>query len=424
LAEKAQTISKVCVKAKFASPNRAILIDGAVLNSPTTVSGNLQMARVLPGALRRYLAMGILVAAATLLTMLIAPLFGGKAPLFVFTFAVTLAAAYGGLGPGLAATALSIILVESIFANQFVVLVTRAGMPFFAAIGITISVVIERLRRTNAAAERAREELTIVNKALTQRTTALAHANDELERFAYGLAHDLRTPLRTITTLTQLLIERNAATLDENSRECAQLIVEGAGRMEVLIRGLLEYAASVDEPAERTMTDVNRVVNRAMEDLRASITSTGANVTAGPLPVVPASETQLTQVFTNLIGNAVKYRSPDRRPEIHLQAEEQPDHWIFHVRDNGIGLDMQYADHVFGMFKRLHGDQAYEGNGIGLALCKSIVERHGGRIWVDAQLGTGATFSFTLPKAFAGHAPITARMAAIATAASTSAADD
>jgi light-regulated signal transduction histidine kinase (bacteriophytochrome) len=328
------------------------------------------------------------------------------------------------LGPGLAATALSIILVLAIFGNQIVVLVTRAGMPFFAAIGIVISVVMERLRRTNTAAERARDQLAIANQTLMERTTALAHANDELERFAYGLAHDLRNPLRTISTLTQLLVDRNAATFDENSRECAQLIVDGTGRMETLIRRLLEYAAAVDEPAEQTMTDVNRLIVRVLEDLRALIASTGAIITTKQLPVIPACEPQLVQVFTNLIGNAIKYRSPNRHPEIQIHAKEHPDEWSFHVRDNGIGLDTRYAEHIFGMFKRLHGANAYEGNGIGLALCKSIIQRHGGRIWVDSTIGAGATFSFTLPKTSARQVPVTPRVAAIATAKSTSGSED
>ena len=168
--------------------------------------------------------------------------------------------------------------------------------------------------------------------------------------------------------------------------------------MESMIDGLLEYAAAVDSRDDTVLGDCNAVVERVLQDLRYETEASGALVKVDPLPVIRVNESRLVQVFSNLIGNAVKYRSA-RKPEIHISVKDQGTEWMFTVKDNGIGFDMRYAHEIFGMFKRLPNSDAYEGSGVGLALCKAVIQRHHGRIWVESKPGKGSTFFFTLPKA-------------------------
>ena len=348
---------------------------------------------------KRYSVSVLSVAAAGILTTAIEPLFQGKAPLFFFTVAAVISAAYGGVGPGLVATGLSVVIVVSFFRAEVLVLaVAHSSLILFAALGVGISLIMGHLHKTNAALVRAKERLEVANERLSERTEALSQANEELQRFAYALAHDLSTPLRGISALTELLVQRNAAKLDKSSRECAGMIVNKVQRTLSMIRGLLDYAAAGEKAEERALVDCTEVVDRAMDDLDSAIKECGAQITIAPLPSVLATDSQLVQVFTNLISNAIKYRLRVRRPQIHISASERNDEWVFCVSDNGIGLEMKYADEIFGMFRRLHGGDQFEGSGIGLALCKMIVQRHGGRIWVESEIGNGSRFFFTLPK--------------------------
>lgn len=350
-------------------------------------------------SLRRYAVAALSAGVAACLTAAIEPLFHGKAPLFFFIVAALVSAAFGGLGPGLLATALGFAVIVVFFPSQVLVLsVAHSSLIVFVVLGVAISVVMDHLRRKNTALVLAKERLENANGQLSERSKALAQANEELQRFAYALAHDLSAPLRGISTLTELLVRRNIETLDESSKECAQMIVSRVQRTLLMIKGLLDYAAAGEESEERTPVDCNDLVNRAMEDLDAAIKECGAEITVDPLPSIPATSSQLAQVFSNLMSNALKYRPSLRQPQIQISASERSDDWAFCVRDNGIGLDMQYADEVFGMFRRLHRDDSYPGNGIGLALCKMIVERHGGRIWVESEIGKGSRFYFTIPK--------------------------
>jgi light-regulated signal transduction histidine kinase (bacteriophytochrome) len=200
-----------------------------------------------------------------------------------------------------------------------------------------------------------------------------------------------------------LLVQRNAEKLDDSSKECAGMIVNRVQRMQSMIKGLLDYAAAVEKPEERAVVDCNELVTRALQDLDSSVKDCGAQITVDSLPSVPATESHLVQVFSNLIGNGIKYRPSIRIPQIHISAIEKESEWVFCVTDNGIGLDMKYAKDIFGMFKRLHNEDEYEGSGIGLALSKIVIERHGGRIWVESELGKGSRFLFTLPKAIVDH---------------------
>lgn len=349
--------------------------------------------------LRRYALPILSAAGAAGLTAAIEPLFHGKAPLFFFILAALVSAAFGGLGPGLVATAVGFAIIVVFFQAEVLVLsVAHSSLIVFVVLGIGISVVMGHLRRKNAALVLAKERLESANEKLSERSKALVQANEELQRFAYALAHDLSTPLRGISALTELLVHRNMETLDDSSKECAQMIVSRVQRTLSMIKGLLDYAAAGEEPEQRALVDCNDLVNRAMEDLDSAIKACGAEITVDPLPFLPATGSHLVQVFSNLIGNGLKYRPGVRRPQIQISASERSDDWTFCVRDNGIGLDMQYADEIFGMFRRLHRDDSYPGNGIGLALCKMIVERHGGRIWVDSEIGKGCRFFFTMPK--------------------------
>ena len=360
--------------------------------------------------LNRYVASALGVAAAAVLTFATRPLFGGKVPLFVFTIAVILSASYGGLPAGLLATALSGCVVLSLF-QENVLVMAHSSLALFALVGVVASVFIERLHRMNAALARSKveveaakerisehtEALRCVNEKLLERTEALFKTNEELQCFAYALAHDLHAPLRGISALTELLVHRNAEKLDDSSQECAALIVNKVRQMQSMIHGLLDYAAAVDKPDERVATDVSGIVARAIQELDSAIEATNARITWDALPAVYATDVLLVRVFSNLIGNAIKYCPRGRNPEVHISAAEQSGDWVFCVHDNGIGLDMKYAEDIFGMFRRLHTAGEFEGNGIGLAVCKMVIQRHGGRIWVESEVGKGCRFLFTLP---------------------------
>jgi len=236
-------------------------------------------------------------------------------------------------------------------------------------------------------------------EAEIQRTAdELARSNRELEMFAYVASHDLQEPLRMVGSFVQLLAQRYEGRLDAEADEFIHFAVDGANRMRQLIEDLLAFSRVGTRAQPLEPTDSEAVLAQALENLAARIHDSGAEVTHGPLPTVMGDERQLVQVFQNLVSNAIKFRG-DAPPRIHISAEERDDEWAFAVRDNGIGIDPGHADRIFEIFKRLHTREEYPGTGIGLAICKKTVERHGGRIWVESQPGQGATFRFTLPKA-------------------------
>lgn len=224
----------------------------------------------------------------------------------------------------------------------------------------------------------------------------LNRSNAELEQFAYVASHDLQEPLRMITSYTNLLAKRYASQLDDDAREFMGYTVEGAKRMQLLINDLLTYSRVGTKGKEFTPVDMESALMRTLAVLQIAIAESGAAITHDPLPMVSADDVQMGQLLQNLIANAIKYRN-DRRPAIHVACEPQQGFWMFSVRDNGIGIDPKFAERIFVIFQRLHTKEDYPGTGIGLALCKKIVERHGGKIWVTSQLGEGATFYFTLP---------------------------
>ena len=233
-------------------------------------------------------------------------------------------------------------------------------------------------------------------EALARRTEELARSNTELEQFAYIASHDLQEPLRMVAGYVQLLARRYQGKLDSDADEFIAFAVDGATRMQALIDDLLDYSRVGTRAKKIEPTDCEAVLDGALSDLERAVEETGAVVTHDPLPRVMADEIQLGRVFQNLIGNAIKFRG-DEPPRIHVSAEEQQNEWRFTVRDNGIGIEPRHHDRIFAVFSRLHGRSAYPGTGMGLAICKRIVERHGGRIWVESELGKSSTFYFTMP---------------------------
>jgi PAS domain S-box-containing protein len=230
-----------------------------------------------------------------------------------------------------------------------------------------------------------------------RRTAAeLARSNNDLEQFAYVASHDLREPLRTVSGFVQLLQKKYADQLDAEARAFIGYAVDGAARMETLIKDLLAYARLGTRGREPVPTDAGAALRQVLDNLHESIRETAAEITHGELPAVRADPSQLTQLFQNLIGNAIKFRG-EAPPKIHVDASRDGDGWRFSVSDNGIGIEPKHQEQIFEVFRRLHRREQYEGTGIGLAICKKIVDRHGGRIWVESEPGQGATFSFTLP---------------------------
>jgi PAS domain S-box-containing protein len=231
---------------------------------------------------------------------------------------------------------------------------------------------------------------------LAKKVEELARSNRDLEQFAYVASHDLQEPLRMVASYTQLLAERYHGKLDKSADKYIAYAIEGAQRMQALVQDLLAFSRVGRNGSGRAEIDCNELLQQVLQNLQASIQESHASVTVGRLPAVVADRTGLVQLFQNLIGNAIKFRG-NRPIAISVSAEQKDDAWTFTVADNGIGIAPEHKDLIFVIFQRLHTRADYPGNGIGLAICKRIVEQHGGRIWVESEADQGSTFRFTLP---------------------------
>lgn len=296
----------------------------------------------------------------------------------------------------------SIILAPLIASEEVVGVITFAQSESQRHYGPDDLLVAEEIgRRAGAAIVHARlfREAKRVESALRLSNEELTHLNQDLKQFAFSASHDLQEPLRMVAVYSQLLEKRYGPVLDERARQFISFTVQGARRMEILIRDLLAYTLAASEPAPETvpLTEPDKVLDRVLLNLQAAIAESGAVVERKPVPAVRASEVHVMQLFQNLIGNAIKYRQQGRQPEVTISGTEEAGFVTLSVADNGIGIPPAYREQVFGLFKRLHTTEQYAGTGIGLAICQRLVQRYGGRIWVESNEGEGSVFRFTLP---------------------------
>ncbi|MGW5718206.1 sensor histidine kinase [Amycolatopsis sp. NPDC003865] len=264
------------------------------------------------------------------------------------------------------------------------------GPREIAQLGADVEAMRQRILDEVAELERA-------HALLDRRTRELERSNADLEQFAYVASHDLQEPLRKVASFCQLLQRRYEGLLDERGQQYIEYAVDGAKRMQVLINDLLAFSRVGRKPGEHVVADAGELVDDALANLEVALSLSGGKVDRGELPAVRVEPVLMTAVFQNLIGNALKFKG-ETPPEVRVTADRDGDDWVFSVSDNGIGIDAEYAERVFALFQRLHTRSAYPGTGIGLALCRRIVEYHGGRIWLDTE-AEGTTFRFTLPAA-------------------------
>jgi PAS domain S-box-containing protein len=236
----------------------------------------------------------------------------------------------------------------------------------------------------------------IVEEAVTKKVDGLARSNSDLEQFAYIASHDLQEPLRMVSSFMELLARKYKGQLDSDADEFISIAVDGANRMKQLLNDLLAFSRIGTKAQSLEATDFNEAFNRAIGNLPIMIREHNAIIESGPLPVLMAGREQMVQLLQHLLSNAIKFHGLSQ-PQIKISASHEDGHWLFSVRDNGIGIDPQNFERIFVVFQRVHGKRDYPGTGMGLAICKKIVEFHGGRIWVESEPGKGSTFFFTIP---------------------------
>jgi signal transduction histidine kinase len=333
---------------------------------------------------------------------------------YAFLLVIIGSAWWGGYGPGLLTACATLLLgpylTQPTYSFRHPNLASAPMVLLISALISRMAGARQKLREANEMLdERVRQrtaELERVNGSLREREAQLiaqaerlSESNADLEQFAYFASHDLQEPLRMIAIYAELLGENQILNLDPESSKCLRIVRESVRRMEILVDDLLMYSRAIHEDSTMERTDVNpqEALLVAIDNLRPQIERSGAEIIAGDLPGVLAQPVHLIQIFQNLIGNALKYHGPEI-PRITIAASTSAMECIFSVKDNGIGISAEYFEKIFVPFKRLHGQQ-YPGSGVGLAICRRILERLGGKIWVESELDRGSTFCFSLPSA-------------------------
>lgn len=292
---------------------------------------------------------------------------------------------------------LSIIIVEGIgFAMALGMI--NIGLWFFAKALTTANQATMDVQNSRALLAEHAQELDETNRLLAERTQNLETANQELKTFAYSVSHDLRAPLRSIDSFSGILEEEHAEQLNDTGREFLFRIRKNVRNMDQLIHDLLEFSQLSRQPIKKQSVSPTTIAREVLSDFQSELESRKIEIVVHDLPPCQADPSLLRQVFINLISNAIKYTNARDDANIQVSCEEKNNETVYFVRDNGIGFDMQYADQIFGVFQRLHHQSEYEGTGIGLATVQRIIQRHGGKIWAEAEEGQGATFYFTLEK--------------------------
>ena len=369
----------------------------------------------------RYGAAVANVALALAVGVTLAPVLQGELPFVPFFVATAATGLFGGLGPSLLNTVLSFVagmlfvvrpdhpwwtatshniaVFSTYLLGALTIVVISSAMHRVRQRAIDRQIALEREMGVRIQAEealrKAHDELEL---RVQERTAELARSNAELQQFAYVASHDLQEPLRMVSNFTQLLAERYDAKLDNDGREFIAYAVEGATRMQTLVQDLLALSRVGTRGKNLEVVRLAEAVDRAVANLEFAIQENGALVSHDELPEVMADSSQMMQLFQNLIGNGIKFKGAEP-PRVHISAGRNGKEWTFSVRDNGIGFEPQYAERIFAVFQRLHSRDEYRGNGIGLSICRKIVERHQGRIWAESIPGSGATFYFTMPAA-------------------------
>jgi signal transduction histidine kinase len=368
--------------------------------------------------LKPYFIAAAAVVAATLARISIAPMVGQTIPFVSYLTSAVLVAWWGGFGPAAFAIFLSCIAGAHYVLNApWLDLFPRSGpvrptVLGFVVVSGAISWLIDfqhkLLRRARTAEQSAAiisaenalllQEAQLAQKALKQTNEELQLSNNDLETFVYSASHDLREPLRGMSISAQLIEQDWLDHLSPDAAQLLQQILSGTRRMDALIQDLLVYTRATVSEEQPAKMDCAEVLAEAMDDLRVSIAEAGATISHGLLPVISVRRSSLALVFQNLLENAIKYRSGEA-PVIRVEAAERDGFWVFSVDDNGIGVDPQYWERIFGVFKRLHSYAQYPGSGIGLATCRRMARHWGGDIWLEhSAAGEGSTFCFSIPR--------------------------
>lgn len=379
--------------------------------APTRSPFNFQWNEIRRTAIRCSISLLFLAFPAALTVVLVPYREFGPVISAAFVITVSAAAWWGGFLAGILVTFATIPALTLVATKGTAFLpahVDPFGLGVLLFISFLVSSVAQNRRRVVSVLRTANEQLEArvqartadlekANTALREANENLRRANGDLQQFAFSASHDLQEPLRTVTIYSQLLERRYSAAFDATGLTFLGYLTSAAKRMATLVQDLLAYTRTGEEGTTgKETSDAGEALACALGGLSASVQENAAEIAHDVLPAVRMRSVHLQQIFQNLVGNALKYRSSEP-PRIYVSCQQQGDRWVFSVEDNGIGIDPAYKERIFGIFKRLHTAEQYSGTGIGLAICKRIVERYGGQIWVESEAGRGATFFFAIP---------------------------